>query len=174
MSLKTILGAVALTSAAVTAIALPAVAQGVSPGVVQLSNQLGVVPGSLSLNELSQLANAKRENDAEAIRHITRGSGLSKSTMNVGGSSSPAAAQLEAALRVAPGQYSLTELTRLRQAQIDGDRETAQYILSGANRAATEATSTNAGKAQIAAQLGVNPADYSLAQLVAMLPKSDS
>ena len=169
MSVKTVFAALAFAT-----VAGAAAAQAISPGMVQMSNQLGVVPGTLTLAELSQLANAKRENDAEAIRFITSGAaGLSKSTMNAAGSSA-GADQLAAIAGVAPGQYTPNELIRLHQAQIDGDRETAKHILSGANRVTADPASTNAGKAQIAAILGVNAADYSLAQLTAMLPQSDS
>ena len=126
MSVKTVFAALAFAT-----VAGAAAAQAISPGMVQMSNQLGVVPGTLTLAELSQLANAKRENDAEAIRFITSGaSGLSKSTMNAAGSSA-GADQLAAIAGVAPGQYTPNELIRLHQAQIDGDRDRRDPIGHG-------------------------------------------
>ena len=168
MSVKTVFAALVLATAAGAASA-----QGLNPGLVQQSNLLGVEPGSLSATELSQLADAKRDNDTTRINAILSSAGVSKSSMG-SASSNAGIAQIEAQLRVAPGQYSPAELSRITEARRSGDTTTEAAVLSGASRAVSEASSLNAGKVQIAAQLGVNPADYTLSQLTAMLPKSDS
>ena len=168
MSVKTVFAALVLATAAGAASA-----QGLNPGLVQQSNLLGVEPGSLSAVELSQLADAKRDNDTTTINAILSKAGVTKSSMGAA-SGNAGIAQIEAELRVAPGQLSPTELSRLTEARRDGDTTTEAAILSGATRAVSDASSLNAGKVQIAAQLGVNPTDYSLSQLVGMLPQADS
>lgn len=168
MSVKTIAAALVLATAAGAASA-----QGLNPGLVQQSNLLGVAPGSLTATELSQLAEAKRDNDTSRIDAILSGARVSKSSMGAA-SGNAGIAQIEAQLRVAPGQFSATELSRLTEARRSGDTTTEAAILSGATRAVSDAASLNAGKVQLAAQLGVNPADYTLSQLVGLLPQSDS
>lgn len=78
-------------------------------------------------------------------------------------------AQFAALLGVDPQAYSLAELTELEVALSDNDTARAAYILSHENREQRGgAGNVSAGKAQLAAGLGVNPADYSLAELSAL------
>ncbi|WP_151718199.1 hypothetical protein [Gemmobacter serpentinus] len=168
MSVKTVIAALALVT-----VAGAASAQSINPGTAQLAAQLGVEPGRYSLTELVQLQEAKRENDVQAIAQIL-GSGTSASTKNEAGFSGAGKAQIEAQLRVEAGRFTSAELSQLTQARRDGDREAEAYILSGARNAATDPASVNAGKAQIAAQLHLDPSQYTLAELVAKLPQSDS
>ncbi|QDY69742.1 hypothetical protein [Qingshengfaniella alkalisoli] len=74
---------------------------------------------------------------------------------------------------VQPGSLSTAELVELSAARgPDGDLFTAEQLVKTAdNGTATRAAygaseQVSAGRAQLAAQLGVNPADFSLSQLV--------
>ncbi len=74
--------------------------------------------------------------------------------------------QLAAQLGLNGAQFTTAELTSISDARRDGDNAGAAYFLNHDNRATEAASTVSAGKAQIAAQLGVNPADYTLAELV--------
>lgn len=168
MSVKTVIASLALIT-----IAGAASAQAINPGTAQLALQLGVEPGRYSLSDLVQLDQAKRDNDKEAIALILGHSGNTASSKSAQSFSGAGKAQIEAQLRVEPGKFTSTELSRLAQARRDGDREGEAFILSGANRVTADAASVNAGKAQIAAQLRLDPAEYTLSELVGKLPQSD-
>jgi len=61
-------------------------------------------------------------------------------------------------------QYSASEVAVIENALRSGDTQTANFYIAGGNRAAlTEAP--NAGRAQIAAKLGLDPAQYTLSEL---------
>jgi len=67
-------------------------------------------------------------------------------------------------LGVDAGAYSATELHQLLGARDAGDQTTYGYFLNHANQASSQAVS--AGKAQIAAQVGLNPTEYTTAELI--------
>ncbi len=75
--------------------------------------------------------------------------------------------QLAAQLGLNGAQFTTAELTTISDARRDGDRNTVAYFLNHDNRATEDASTVSAGKAQLAAQLGVNPTEYTLAELVA-------
>ncbi|WP_339114288.1 hypothetical protein [Thioclava sp. GXIMD2076] len=73
-------------------------------------------------------------------------------------------AQLAALLNVNGAEFTTAELNNINEARRDGDVEKANYFLNHENRA--DASAGSHGKAQLAAQLGVNASDYTLAELV--------
>ena len=143
------------------------IAQTVSPGVAQLAASAGVSAADFNSAQLIRLTEAQAENDRETVRFILsqRASSVSRSDM---GGVKPGAVQLAGSLGVEAGRYTLDELIRLDRARQANDEETYRFILSGQNRVQTGATAGNAGAAQLAAALGVNAADYSLAELTAL------
>lgn len=169
MSVKTLIAALALTT-----VAGAASAASVNPGTAQLAYQLGVEPGRYSLTELVQLEQAKRDQDVQAIAQILGQSGASASSKSAVGVSGEGKAQIEAQLGVEPGRFTLAELSQIREARREGDRRAEAFILSGANRVTSDAGSLNAGKVQIANQLGLDPTQYALSELVGKLPQSDN
>lgn len=103
-------------------------------GTAQLAASLGVEPGTLSLSQLINLRDAEENEDhfrANAIRQQAYESGMSVSSK--GSSRSAGVAQLESALNVDPGVYSLAELIELRSAVEDGDWFRVDAIRSEAN-----------------------------------------
>ena len=76
----------------------------------------------------------------------------------------PAAEQLAAKLGLNADAYSVTELNIIDQALRDGDANTVNLYVKGGNRVAA-ADSVTRGRAQLAAILGLDPAQYSLTEL---------
>lgn len=80
--------------------------------------------------------------------------------------------QLAAQLGVAPGVYTLAQLTQLQSARNDNDQQRFDFILSQAGveatRNAVASGAVNPGVAQIAAQVGVSPNAYSLNDLIGL------
>ncbi|MCR8724030.1 hypothetical protein [Frigidibacter sp. ROC022] len=146
--------------------AAPAFAADVSAGDAQLALALGVEPGVYTTDQLIRLNNARQENDAETTRFILASPGGYLSSTD-SATVSPGEAQLALSLGVEPGAYSLADLTRLEQARQDNDAETERAILTGeVHNPVSEAVTP--AKEQLAATVGVNPADYTLAELTAM------
>ncbi|WP_156894302.1 hypothetical protein [Rhodobacter xanthinilyticus] len=81
----------------------------------------------------------------------------------------PGVAQLAAQLGVSASEYTVVELNQLAAAKRDGDQSTVDFLLSHFNRAAEGAASVNPGKAQFAAQLGVDASQYTGAELQQIL-----
>ncbi len=142
---------------------------GVSAGDAQLALAAGVEPGSLSKPDLLALIEAKRDNDATATAFYLSGANQSSTI----GNDNAGAAQLALALGVEPGRFTTAELLQIQDAKRDNDQFRINAILSGQTRAAGDRGVT-AGKEQLAALAGVNAADYTLAELVALQPKADS
>ena len=77
--------------------------------------------------------------------------------------------QLAKLAGVAPGTYSASELALIIDANKNKNAQYKAYILSGANRVASaEAAVVTPGEVQLAASLGVDPAQYTLAELISM------
>ena len=154
--------------AALIAASVPAFA---NPGTDQLARLVGVEPGVYSLPQLIALQEAMRDNDDQTVKFILNGGGdiVGRGAGSAAVSTSEGAAQLAAQVGVEPGQYSVAEMIRLRAAIQEQDSETIRFILSGNGRAADDDLGTvTPGKAQLAATFGVNPADYTTAQLAEM------
>ncbi|MEF3048622.1 hypothetical protein [Pseudotabrizicola sp. L79] len=144
-----------------------AMAQSVSPGVAQLAAIAGVSSEGFTQAQLTRLINAQRDGDQEQINFILsqQSSGVSRSDM---GGTSAGAAQLANSLGVEPGRYTLDELLRLDRAMRDDDTATISFIVSGEARKHSSVSGSTAGGQQLAAALGVNAADYSLAELTSL------
>lgn len=88
----------------------------------------------------------------------------------------PGMAQLAGIAGVSPDGFSQAQLIQLIEAQRNGDADTVDFILSqrGVDVGRADAGTTfggnvgNDGKAQLAAQVGVNADDYTMAQLIAL------
>lgn len=135
----------------------------------QLALSAGVQPGSVSRTAAIQIVDANRENDPRAAAfYQTVQSGLSSSN-----GTSDGAAQLAKIAGVEPGQFTTAELIQLIDAQNENDTQRVNFILSGANRASANPGVTP-GTLQLAALAGVDAADHSLSELVALQPTSDN
>lgn len=145
-------------------------AQSVNPGVAQLAASAGVSPYAFTQSQLIRLVDAQRNNDAEEIAFIlSQSSDNQVARSDMGGDAVSSDAQLAAAAGVAPGLYTVSELQRLITARTNNDDEAVAFILSGENREeANPASVVTPGEAQIANILGVDAADYTLAELTAL------
>ncbi|MBL9060669.1 MAG: hypothetical protein JNK88_11680 [Mangrovicoccus sp.] len=79
--------------------------------------------------------------------------------------------QLARNLGVTPGAYSLTELARLKAAKDnigpgESDRMAALMAMFGSDTVSSQSAGITSGHAQLAANAGVDPQDYSLAEIV--------
>lgn len=160
--ISSIIGTALLTGAAV--------AQSANPGLDQLAREAGVSPEGFTQAQLVQLIDAQRDGDRERVNFILSQAGVSARADSTAASLGNAGAdQLAALAGVEPGRYTNAELSRLIDARRDGDTETVNFILSGANRETRGGVGeASPGKAQIAAALGLDPAAYSLAELSAI------
>lgn len=154
----------AVSGAALASSALP----GVNAGDVQLARLAGVEPGRYSRVELISIIEAKRDNEDLTAQYFLSGANRTSAASN----DSAGAVQLARIAGVEPGQFSVSELIQLIEAKRENDPAAVNYILSGANRQG-ESDGISPGKAQLAALAGVNPADYSLSELIALQPTSD-
>lgn len=162
------LAASALILAALTGAAAASSAQpGLNAGDVQLALSAGVEPGRYSRVELINIIEAREQGETTRLNYFLSGANRA-STASVGND------QLAAAAGVEPGRFTTNELHRLITAQDEGDRAEVQFILSGANRVeANPAEVVTPGEAQLAARIGVDPAEYTLSELVALQPHSN-
>lgn len=131
---------IALTTALVLSLAAPAFASD------QLAKQLNVEPGIYTTAELVSLRNAL-ENDDHAAANAIRS--------NPGGFGGADAATVQAAA--------------LNSAEQDDEHAAASYIRKNGVAERVNASSksgVSAGQGQLAASLGVDAADYTLAELV--------
>jgi hypothetical protein len=156
--------AATLSGAAFAASAVP----GINPGDVQLALSAGVEPGAYSRSELLNILEAKRNN--EDAGYFLSGANRTSAS----GNANAGAAQLALTAGVEPGAYSVPELLQIIEAKRDGDTDRLNFVLSGASRStANPAETVTPGEATLAAVIGVNPADYTLAELIALQPQSD-
>ena len=150
MSIKTLSAALALV-----VVAGAASAQTYTAAEAQMAASAGVAPGLYTDAQLVQLIEAKRDGDAQRVAFILSQAGNGATVSTSGGSAANALAQE----------------TLLREAIREGDSTAVAYIQSGADRsAANPASVVTPGEAQLAAIVGVDPADYTLNELAAMQP----
>ena len=129
----------------------------------QLASSAGVAAGQYSASELQNIIEARKANDQETLNYFL--SGANRADRGAGDS----AGQLANLAGVQPGTYSASELALIIEARKENDRDRVGYILSGANRTAPAAAEVvTPGETQLAAALGVDAADYTLAQLIAL------
>ena len=152
------------------ALALSAGVALANPGIDQLAAEAGVSPNGYTQNQLIQLLEAQRDDDtarAAFIMSQAGQNGVIRSDMGAGSVSNDA--QLAALAGVEPGVYTINELQRLIEAKADNDNQEVNFILSGENRAeAAPANVVTPGQAQLAATLGVDASQYTLAELTQM------
>lgn len=151
------------------ALALTAGIAAANPGIAQLAANAGVSPEGFTQAQLIELRQAQLDNDDARVRFILSqaGDAMTRSDMGAGVASSDA--QLAATAGVEPGVYTTNELKRLIEAKRNNDTQTINFILSGESRAdANPASVVTPGQAQMAAVLGVDPSNYTLAELSAL------
>lgn len=142
-------------------------AEGISPGHAQFAATLNLDAAQYSLEELSNIQAARRDNDVNAERFYL--TGASRENRGGVGQVSPGKAQLAAPLGVNAAEYSLAELIALTEARSENDTHAEAFILSRQNHVNRGGVGeVSHGKAQLAAGLGVNAAEYSLSELVAL------
>lgn len=157
----------ALTTALSLAIAAPAFAND------QLAASLGVDGSLYTTAQLVELRSAMEDGDQTRVDYI-RSSAQNGGTLSTKSGISEGHAQLAASLGVDSDDYSVAELAALKSAMAD---DTAGAPINGYGMGwGTLSTKSgiSAGQAQIAAALGVNPADYTLAELVKMRDGNDN
>jgi hypothetical protein len=161
---KTLVIALALSAATAGSVS----AQAVTPSAQQLAALAGVPAGVYTTEELTRLLQAESDNDREMMTFIL--SHANRATPGAIGTTSDGKTQMATALGVNPAEYTQAELTRMSEALSDNDPQTYNFFLSHQNRAIAGPVGTTSGvKEVIAAQLGVNPADFTLTELNAML-----
>jgi hypothetical protein len=158
-------------TAALIVMASAGFAQSTNPGVAQLAAQAGVDADSYSQAQISQLIDARRENDSTTVNAILA-QGSSRVTASSASQPSAGAAQMARLAGVEPGQYSTAELSQLIDAQREGDAEAVAYILGHGDRN-NNSNPTNPGRVQLAKLAGVSAASYTLSQLTDMQISAD-
>ena len=161
-----ILSISALTLAAALSVGA-ASAQSINPGVAQIAALIGVSANDYSLSQLIEIQDAIDAGDQEKADFLLankRGASLSSSGVSV----SAGAEHLAKLVGVAPGSYSIGDLALLADIKDGNSDVDAGFVLSRADRGASDLSVNSAGKLQLAASLGVNANDYTLSQLVAM------
>jgi hypothetical protein len=155
-------------AAVLAAIAAPAMAQSVTPGHALLAAAAGVDAADYSLGQIVRLNQAVREGDATTVNFILSNpqSDVVAAARNNPNFVTDGELQLAAKSGVEATGYTLGELVRLNEAVRDGDALTFGYVRSGANRATpADAATVTPAEAQLAASLGVDPAEYTLSEL---------
>jgi hypothetical protein len=139
-----------------------ATAQAVPAGDAQLAASAGVAVGAYSNAQMVQLIEARRDNDASRVAFILAHGSVEASRADFG-AVSPVAGS---------AGLSSADLILLDEARRENDAQAVNFILSGADRSTTsEASVVTPGEAQLAAIVGVDPAQYTLIELVAMQPQ---
>lgn len=160
-----IVSALALAATAGAAAAMDAPSQ----GAAMLARINGVAPGAYEVSDLVRLGEARRSVDeGHVVRHI-----LDRGRTGIAGRAATAgagaeAAQLARSVGEAPGRLGIDELAALDAAQSEANADhVARFISGGGLRADTgDSRGSGAARAQIAAALNLDAADFTLAQLV--------
>lgn len=128
----------------------------------QLAGAAGVAAGQYTAAELQNIIEARRDNNQNAVNFYVSHGARAEANGDAGD-------QLAKLAGVEAGKYTPNELQRIINAKVNNNREEVAAVLSGATRSSTDAVGVvTPGKAQLAASLGLNPADYTLAQLTAL------
>lgn len=139
-------------------------ASAASPAAEQLAAKLGLNADAYSLQELTVIDAARLEGDTTTANFYVAGKNRAGLPTDV----SPGRAQLAASLGLDPAKYSQSELEIIDAARHDNDAQTVAFYTAGSNHDTRGGLGeVSPGKAQLAAALGVNPADYTLDQLTA-------
>ena len=154
-----------IATSALIALSLAGAANAAQPSQdVQLAASAGVAAGQYSAAELQAIIDARQDNDTGLLNFYL--SGANRAAASVQGDTSGQLAKLAG---VQPGAYSASELQLIISARQENDRDRVADVLSGANRATPAAADVvTPGEAQLAGALGLDPAQYTLAQLTAL------
>lgn len=135
-------------------------AQSYSAGHAQLAAQLGVDASAYTTGQLAALlANAREGDDAAAV-----GLGLGNTGVGV----SRGLSQIAAQIGVEPGAFTPADLSVLKDVQQREGVTTDLDIAAAQLARADETPEVSAGQAQLAARLGLDPNDYTVAELTAL------
>ncbi|WP_380052601.1 hypothetical protein ACFE33_09295 [Falsihalocynthiibacter sp. SS001] len=138
-----------------------------SAGGDQLAKSAGVEPGIYTTAELIQITEARRANDAQRLDYYLSGENrVSRAATDY--TANAGVQQLAALAGVSPEGYTAGTLNELILAQRANDDEKVKFIKA---RAAGEISdlspsSVSAGKAQLAALVGLDPSTNSYADLI--------
>ena len=144
-----------------TAIALGLSAPAIA--ATQIETTLGVTPGAYTAEELIDLTRAYEENDQARISFILAGGSNPVDPDNAG------TRQIAASLGVSADAFTLAQLIDLQRATEDNDQARIAFILSNGSAPGVTVSGrdqVSGGKQQLAASIGVNGADFTLAQLI--------
>jgi hypothetical protein len=154
-----------LTSAVALSLAAPAFASDA------LSRVMAIEPGTFTTAELATIKGLREAGDtdtADALAALYAQGGV-VSTQSVAGSAS---AQLAANLGLDPEAFTTAELATIKGIREGGtsvDRATADGLATApAGVVSTQSAEDTRARAQLARFLGVDPADYSMAELAQM------
>ena len=144
----------AIAVAAASAAAIPAAAQTFTPGHIQLSRSVGVEPGTLTTSQLILLDAAQKEDGAAGrfkAQQILKNAG---------------------AERFSTSGNAVSDVNRSILLE-DAQRENNEFLIAQRSKDVVNNTGSDRGivspgKAQLAASLGLNAADYTTAELVAV------
>lgn len=149
-----------------TAIGLTLVAQASAND--QLALSMGMEPGVYSTTELLQLQAALDDNNQILFQHLmTEFSDASAHDRAGTTTTSPSVQQLANSIGVPPDQFTLSELLQLHTAIQESDTNTVAFILNGGSEAPVDG-SYSQGHLQLAREMGVDPADYTVSELANM------
>jgi hypothetical protein len=157
----------------IIAIAIAATVAGPVMASDQLARSANVEAGAYSTAQLIQMISALEEGDTAAYRFVRDGGGEVVSSQSPFGDAQPRNAQLAAAAGVEPGVYSTAELMRMIAALEENDPQTYRFARDGGAEVVSSQSPdgirpASAGKARLAAALGVEPDDYTINQLAGM------
>jgi len=143
-----------IASALVAAFAAPAFANS------QLEQIIGVEPGVFTSAELAAI---KGSFDTDTGYNIPARDGVVTSSQSVAGNAG--AAQLAAQLGVNPADYTVAELAAIK-GSFDSDMGYNIPVRGGV--VSSQSVGISAAHAQLAAAEGVNPADYTLGEVLSL------
>jgi hypothetical protein len=131
----------------------------------------GVQPGVYTAAELQNILAAQQEGDRARLEFFLSHTNRAQADAN----SRLATGQLAASAGVPSGEYTRFEASNIIDARLDGDQDTLNYYLSHENRKpAAPASAVTATEARIAKALGLDPTQYTLAELVALDPSNSN
>ena len=142
-----------------------------NPGHDQHAALLGVDPALYTEAELIELGVAIRENDSSGIAFVkSRAEGVSASrgAVDYAPNSHQGKDMLARIAGVNPELYTVAELIELGNAIRDNNSSRIAFVKSRAKGAFDHAPSSHQGKDMLARIAGVNPDDYTLAELAAL------
>ncbi|GAA0302934.1 hypothetical protein [Rhodovulum strictum] len=149
-------------------------AQSVNGGAAQLALQIGVTPGEYSVAQLVRMRTALEDGNMTEFRHIRdrlRHGGFSTNT-----APSVGRVALAERMEIDANEMSYADTLLLGMAKSTGQTGpvAAFWKNRDPNNPSRRASYVSPGEAQIAAGLGVDPADYTLAELVQMKVEADT